>query len=80
MQGVGYRWFVRETAGRFGVAGWARNRSNGDVEIEAQGEKEALAQLASFLKKGHPYARVDGIDETEIAVVKKDAVFEIRHG
>ena len=31
VQGVGFRWFVREAARRHRLAGWVRNRSDGNV-------------------------------------------------
>ena len=80
VQGVGYRWFVKETAEQLGVTGWARNLPNGEVEIEAQGGEDVLKEFVSFLKKGPPYARVDGIDCRTVEAEKGSAVFEIRHG
>ncbi|CUT02300.1 Acylphosphatase, partial [Candidatus Kryptonium thompsonii] len=38
VQGVGFRWFVQKHANHLGLKGWTRNLSNGDVEIEVEGE------------------------------------------
>ena len=59
VQGVGYRWFVRETAMRLGLTGWVRNCDDGSVELEAQGAANVLETFASELKTGNPLARVD---------------------
>ncbi|MBI4376571.1 MAG: acylphosphatase [Elusimicrobia bacterium] len=67
VQGVGYRWFVREQASQLGVAGWVRNHKDGTVELEAEGNPEALRRLMEMLRGGHPYARVDGLKTEEIA-------------
>ncbi|OGR83347.1 MAG: hypothetical protein A3J74_02940 [Elusimicrobia bacterium RIFCSPHIGHO2_02_FULL_57_9] len=77
VQGIGYRWFVHEKASEFGLTGWVANRRDGSVEIEAEGEGEALAEFAGILKTDHPYARVDDI-ETKTLPVKNSASFEIR--
>lgn len=39
VQGVGYRYFARETAAMLGLNGFARNLPGGDVEVEAEGER-----------------------------------------
>jgi acylphosphatase len=63
VQGVGFRWFVRETARRAGLAGWVRNHDDGRVEIAASGSEKAIAELMSAARTGPPGARVDHIAE-----------------
>ncbi|HTR78950.1 MAG TPA: acylphosphatase [Gemmatimonadaceae bacterium] len=62
VQGVGFRWFVREYARERGLAGWVRNRSDGSVEVLASGEQTELQAFADALEQGPPGARVSGID------------------
>ena len=38
VQGVGFRWFVRDRAVALGLDGWVRNSRQGDVGIVARGE------------------------------------------
>lgn len=52
VQGVGFRWTVREFAREIGVEATATNLADGTVEIYAQGTKEQLDELISKLK-GH---------------------------
>jgi len=63
VQGVGFRWFVREVALRAGLSGWVRNRDDGGVEIAAHGTDEAIAELLSAARAGPPGARVDHVSE-----------------
>jgi acylphosphatase len=63
VQGVGFRWFVRETAERIGVAGWVRNRPDGSVEVAADGDDAAIQLLRSALARGPSGASVTSIDD-----------------
>jgi acylphosphatase len=59
VQGVGFRWFVRERARRLDLAGWVRNEPDGSVEVAAAGLPESLAALRRTLLEGPPGAHVD---------------------
>lgn len=61
VQGVGFRWFVREQAQALGLRGWVSNRPNGNVELAAAGEAAALEKLALAVGKGPPGAVVEGV-------------------
>ena len=63
VQGVGFRWFVRETARRAGLAGWVRNHADGRVEIAASGPDDAIAVLTTAARTGPPGARVERVTE-----------------
>ena len=67
VQGVGFRWFVREAARRRGVAGWVRNRADGSVELEASGTELSLRELISVIRDGPPGAHVEDVRETRCA-------------
>ncbi|MGQ0712423.1 MAG: acylphosphatase [Gemmatimonadaceae bacterium] len=71
VQGVGFRWFVREAARRRGVAGWVRNRPDGTVELEVSGNEASLRELIVALRAGPPGARVDEVREEERAGSEK---------
>ena len=61
VQGVGYRHFIRLEADRLGLTGCVRNLADGDVEIEAEGERPTLDQLLERAGAGPPHARVTHI-------------------
>lgn len=63
VQGVGFRWFVREAARRRGIAGWVRNRADGSVELEVSGNEASVRDLIAALREGPPGARVDEVRE-----------------
>jgi acylphosphatase len=61
VQGVGFRWFIRETAVRLDLAGWVSNRADGNVELAAGGEAEALKKLEAAARKGPSGAVVEEV-------------------
>lgn len=63
VQGVGFRWFVRERARALGLRGWVRNRVDGSVEVFALGDDEAVEQLRNTVWSGPPGADVRAVDE-----------------
>ena len=67
VQGVGFRWFTVDAARREGLHGWVRNLADGRVEVEAEGETEAMARFEAALWRGPSRARVDDIALDEIA-------------
>lgn len=63
VQGVGFRWFVREAARQHRLAGWVRNRPDGSVELEASGDDTGFRQFIEIIRQGPPGARVDDVRE-----------------
>ncbi len=63
VQGVGFRWHVRERARSLGLSGRVRNRPDGSVEVEAEGSVEALESLREVLRDGPPGAQVRDLEE-----------------
>jgi acylphosphatase len=63
VQGVYFRYFVQNVAGRLGLKGYVRNLASGDaVEVQAEGEKQQLNKLLEQLKLGPPRARVERVE------------------
>jgi acylphosphatase len=63
VQGVGFRWFVRERAKALDLAGWVKNRSDGCVEIAAEGPEHAMQLLRAALGEGPDGANVSAIED-----------------
>lgn len=51
VQGVGFRWWVRARALELGLVGHARNLPDGRVEVNAQGDGEAVEALLDLLRE-----------------------------
>jgi len=63
VQGVGFRWFVQETARELGLSGWVSNRRDGSVELAAAGAEEALEKLRTAVRNGPPGAVVQTVND-----------------
>ena len=61
VQGVGFRYFVKETADNLKLMGWVRNRYDGSVEFTAEGTQEALVQLLQKIHQGPSRALVTNV-------------------
>jgi len=67
VQGVGFRWFVRQRARGLGVGGFVRNCDDGSVLVEARGAADRLDVLAAALRVGPAGARVTNVEQEAIA-------------
>lgn len=61
VQGVFFRASTRFEAERLEMTGYAKNLSDGRVEVLACGDKDAMDQLQAWLTKGPPQASVSGV-------------------
>lgn len=62
VQGVGYRWHVRQAARRAMAGGWIRNCADGSVEALIVGDSHAVDEVIGSMRDGPPGARVDQMD------------------
>ncbi len=66
VQGVGFRWFVRETARRLDLAGWVKNRQDGAVELAVDGPTEMIELFLRDVSQGPPGARVQSVEHLPV--------------
>ncbi len=80
VQGVGFRWHMRQQAQVLGLAGWVRNRGEGSVEALICGAPEAVAAMLCWAAHGPAAARVDSLlvedsDERHVQFVQRPTEF-----
>jgi acylphosphatase len=78
VQGVGFRWFADHHAAREGLHGWIRNRPDGCVEAQAEGDGDALERFERMLRQGPPHARVDDVEVDDVVPSGRDTGFTVR--
>ncbi len=76
VQGVGFRWAAQGEAERLGLVGRVRNRTDGAVELLAQGDRPAMDVFASWLERGPRWAKVADVEAEPVDPFDADA-FEI---
>ena len=79
VQGVGFRWTIRNIAKGFDVIGWVRNLPDGRVEMQVGGaESEVFAFLDSVMES-ELRSHIDKQTRAAMAEPVKARGFDIRH-
>jgi acylphosphatase len=60
--GVFFRAATQREARRLGITGWVKNRPDGNIEIVAEAEEDAIREMVSWAQHGPSAARVDDVD------------------
>lgn len=76
VQGVFFRKSAKDKAQELGIKGVVKNKPEGSVYIEAEGEEAILGEFIVWCKKGPSQAKVDDVIVTEGSVVDYEK-FEI---
>ena len=79
VQGVGFRYSVKQIAAGFEVVGWVRNLPDGRVEIVASGDGNEVAAFLEAVASSHLAAHIRQIDQVDAGSQVETAGFEIRH-
>lgn len=77
VQGVSFRMATKQQADLHGLAGWVRNRPDGDVEGRVTGDEAVLEEFRNWLGRGPALAKVLKLDWEEVEYQEFDH-FEIR--
>lgn len=68
VQGVGYRWFVRQLANGAGLAGSATNLPDGRVEVVVEGPEDDVEALVAALDGPRAPGSVSRVDRRSAPV------------
>jgi acylphosphatase len=79
VQGVFFRAFVTRWARELGLAGYVRNLPDSTVEVHAEGARQQLEKLVSYLKVGPPGARVSEVVTSWSEYTGNYSSFSVRH-
>lgn len=74
---VGFRNSCRRRALELGLCGWVRNLSNGRVEVQAEGDEQALNEFRLWCERGPTAASVQRVLLSKLPVTGNDW-FDIR--
>jgi acylphosphatase len=78
VQGVGYRFYAHDRACKLGLLGYARNRMDGTVEVEVEGDEAVVKGFIEELRLGPRSAHVTGIEMERLEGGGNYNGFEIR--
>jgi acylphosphatase len=65
VQGVCFRAYTKKQADSLGLAGWVKNRANGQVESVFEGDETAVRTMLAWCRQGPPLARVKDVDVSD---------------
>mgnify|MGYP000176132345 FL=1 len=66
VQGVYFRASSQQVAIDHGLSGYARNLTDGDVEVLMCGEEHEIEKMLEWLAHGPPQAEVDNIEAKKV--------------
>lgn len=79
VQGVGFRFFVRENALNLFISGWVKNMPDGKVTMELQGNDGNLECLLKRIQVGNCCIEVDALAVEERPVIEEEKDFIIKN-
>jgi acylphosphatase len=79
VQGVGFRFSVREIAEGFDVVGWVKNLPDSRVQLEVQGQSSEVDAFLVAIEKSHLRGHIHRKVVVNIDPVQGLKGFQIRH-
>jgi acylphosphatase len=62
VQGVSFRYYAQKAALKLGLAGFVKNRPDGTVYIEVEGDRQVIEKFIAWCRKGSPWAKVEKVE------------------
>ena len=69
VQGVGFRYYTQQKAIELGLTGFVKNKSDGSVFIEAEGEETKLNELLMWCHSGPSWAKIQEVKFQEMPTI-----------
>jgi acylphosphatase len=79
VQGVGFRWSVRDVAKGFDVTGWVRNLPDDRVELQVTGEENEVRAFLDRVAQGELHSLIHRQTENKLNKPVTARGFEIRY-
>ena len=76
VQGVGFRYTACYLARPLGLTGWVKNRWDGDVEMEVQGDPLTIGRFLKNLQQGR-FIHIGHMEADDIPVIEESSFREI---
>ena len=61
VQGVGFRYYTQKKAKELEIVGFVKNKTDGSVFIEAEGNEKNLNEFLMWCRQGPSWARVQDV-------------------
>jgi len=78
VQGVGFRYTVRQLAKGFDVVGWVRNLVDGRVELQVSGEADEVTEFLRAVRESELAGFIKNEQEYPVAPQMAEGGFQIR--
>ena len=80
VQGVGFRYSVKQIAAGYEVTGWVRNLPDGRVELAVHGDAEEVEEFIDAIARSHLATHIKEMSPVEMDPPSRAPQgFEIRH-
>lgn len=78
VQGVGFRFSVKQLAKGFDVTGWVKNLPDARVELQVMGENEELEEFLQEIQDSHLGGFIREIEAHPISLLENITGFSIK--
>lgn len=79
VQGVGFRYTASHLDNLYNLTGWVRNCSDGDVEMEVQGDPGNIDFFIQKLQTESRWIRVASLKRKQMPLEPDETVFHVRY-
>jgi len=77
VQGVGFRWTVKNLARGYDVTGWVKNLPDGRVEMQASGDGDEVDAFIEAIEESELKSHIKKVDVSVMAPPREFRGFEI---